>query len=132
MSAIFAAIPSFQNADGNVIEAYANGGVRENHVAQMARGGDMRVWAEPETGGESYIPHAPSKRARSEQRLAETAEIFGGTYVPAGSRAMADGAVIAGATSAPVFNVVLSAKGGVDLLEYIDVQIEAAHREKGA
>lgn len=61
--------------------------------AQMRRGGSYVLWAEDETEGESFIPHAKSKRSRSEQLLAETAAIFGGTYIPAnvGVRAMADG-----------------------------------------
>ncbi|MCW2621944.1 MAG: hypothetical protein JWL64_1546, partial [Frankiales bacterium] len=37
----------------------------EEHQAEIAPGGARRVWAEPETGGESYIPLAPSKRTRS-------------------------------------------------------------------
>ncbi|WP_313548339.1 hypothetical protein [Corynebacterium sp.] len=76
------------NADGSFaqyvaggidkLEAYANGGGRENHVAQIARGKTpVRIWAEPETGGESYIPLAKSKRSRSTAILAKTAEIFG-------------------------------------------------------
>lgn len=60
------------NADGGVLEYYAGGGLRESHVAQIAPAGAMRIWAEPETGGEAYIPFAPSKRARSTQVLAET------------------------------------------------------------
>lgn len=43
---------------------FANGGV-ENHTAQIAPAGAWRVWAEDETGGESYIPLAASKRSRS-------------------------------------------------------------------
>jgi hypothetical protein len=35
------------------------------------------LWAEPETGGESYIPHAKSKRARSLQIWEETGRILG-------------------------------------------------------
>lgn len=85
-----------QFADGAVVDFYAGGGIRESHVAQIARAGDVRVWAEPETGGESYIPHALSKRARSEAILAETARRFGGRYVP-----MADGAVRSPAGGAP-------------------------------
>lgn len=76
------------NADGSFaqyvsggidqLERYANGGGRENHVAQIARGKTpVRVWAEPETGGETYIPLAKSKRKRSMAILAKTAEIFG-------------------------------------------------------
>ena len=69
--------------DGGIdkLERYANGGTREDHRAQIAKGGEWRVWAEPETGGESYIPLAPSKRKRSTQILAKTADIFGLTVL---------------------------------------------------
>ena len=65
--------------DGGIdkLERYANGGSKEKHTAQIAKGGEWRVWAEPETGGESYIPLAKSKRKRSTQILAKTADIFG-------------------------------------------------------
>lgn len=43
----------------------AAGNLYENHQAEIAPGGAWRVWAEPETGGEAYIPLAPAKRARS-------------------------------------------------------------------
>lgn len=69
------------NADGNVLEFYANGGTRENHVAQIAPAGAWRVWAEEETGGEAYIPLANSKRARSEKILEEVARRFGKTII---------------------------------------------------
>jgi hypothetical protein len=59
------------------VKAYANGGT-ENHVAQIARGSwPVRVWAEPETGGEAYVPLHPSKRKRSLQILEEVATLFG-------------------------------------------------------
>lgn len=69
--------------DGGIdkLERYANGGDREDHRAQIARGGEWRVWAEPETGGESYIPLAKSKRKRSTEVLAKTADIFGLTVL---------------------------------------------------
>jgi len=57
------------------ITAFAGGG--ENHVAQIAPAGAMRLWAEPETGGEAYIPLARSKRARSTAILNEVAQRFG-------------------------------------------------------
>lgn len=65
--------------DGGIdqLEAYANGGSRENHRAQIAPAGAWRVWAEPETGGEAYIPLASSKRSRSEAILHEVADRFG-------------------------------------------------------
>lgn len=67
------------SADGNYmpgVKKFADGGI-EKHVAQIAPAGAMRVWAEPETGGEAYIPLANSKRARSEQILSTVADKFG-------------------------------------------------------
>jgi hypothetical protein len=84
----------FFHASGAVVDYYANGGIdnlpaslkhfasgSENHVAQIAPAGSYRVWAEPETGGEAYIPLAQSKRVQSELILAETARRFGDTLV---------------------------------------------------
>jgi len=53
---------------------YADGGF---HNAQIARGGGSRIWNEPETGGEAYIPLSPSKRGRSEHILETVASEFG-------------------------------------------------------
>ena len=67
------------SADGNFmpeVKKFADGGI-EKHIAQIAPAGAMRVWAEPETGGEAYIPLAKSKRTRSEQILATVADKFG-------------------------------------------------------
>jgi TP901 family phage tail tape measure protein len=55
---------------------YADGGVEE-HTAQIAPAGAWRVWAEPETGGEAYIPLAASKRQRSVGIWAETGRRLG-------------------------------------------------------
>jgi hypothetical protein len=78
------------NAEGGVWDYYADGGIRrparvkhfasgaENHVAQMAPAGAWRVWAEPETGGEAYIPFASSKRPRSRAIAEETVRRLGG------------------------------------------------------
>ncbi|MFI9052520.1 hypothetical protein [Streptomyces sp. NPDC053427] len=82
------------HADGGIVK-YADGGIRsmtgrvrafangaERHIAQIARAGEMRLWAEPETyPGEAYIPLAPSKRKRSEEILDTVAQFFGGTVV---------------------------------------------------
>ncbi|WP_327356322.1 phage tail tape measure protein [Streptomyces sp. NBC_01304] len=65
-------------ARGSVIDYYANGGVRENHVAQIAPAGAMRVWAEPETHGEAYVPLAAGKRPRSKAIVEEVVRRFGG------------------------------------------------------
>ncbi|ASD21483.1 phage tail tape measure protein [Cryobacterium sp. LW097] len=83
-------------ADGGVVSYYGNGGLREQHVAQVERAGAMRVWAEPETGGEAYIPLAAGKRGRSSAILADVAGKFGYQLVPAGSQAFAGGAVVGG------------------------------------
>lgn len=74
-----------QMADGGIL-TFADGGIRhyasgESHVAQIASANTIRVWAEPETGGEAYIPLAMSKRARSEDILSEVAERFGGRFL---------------------------------------------------
>lgn len=58
-------------------EGYADGGVREEHTAQIAPAGAWRIWAEPETGGEAYIPLAPSKRERSIDIWEEVGERLG-------------------------------------------------------
>ena len=92
-------------ADGSVMSFYANGDVRNGHVAQMAPAGAWRVWAEPETGGESYIPHAPSKRNRSVAIWAETGRILG---VPG----FADGAAVHGTAHAVPAGVAASGVGG--------------------
>ena len=68
-------------ADGGVLRFYGRGGM-ENHVAQVAPAGAWRVWAEPETGGEAYIPLAQSKRGRSTDILAAVAGEFGYGLVP--------------------------------------------------
>lgn len=109
-------------ADGGVVSYFANGGVRENHVAQIARAGDYRVWAEPETGGEGYVPLAVSKRARSEAIMTEIAGRFGGTYIPGGAQQYAQGAVSApaAASSGPA-RIELSANG--ELFKFIDVKV---------
>lgn len=54
----------------------------EDHRAQIARGGAMRLWAEPETGGEAYIPLAQSKRGRSTAILSAVASRFGYGLMP--------------------------------------------------
>lgn len=76
-------------ANGSVLDFYADGGIQrggrryfangaENHVAQMAPAGSWRVWAEPETGGEAYIPLSPAKRVRSRSIAEEAVRRLGG------------------------------------------------------
>ena len=65
-------------------QSYANGGIRYaasgliDRQAGMARAGSNILWAEASTGGESYIPHALSKRSQSRKIAEETVKILGG------------------------------------------------------
>ncbi|MFI9078806.1 hypothetical protein ACIGW8_20405 [Streptomyces sioyaensis] len=81
------------HADGGIVH-YANGGIRaatnrikafaagtENHIAQIGRPGETRIWNEPETQGEAYLPLSPAKRKRSKAILEKVAEMFGGQVV---------------------------------------------------
>ena len=93
-----------------MLSFYAGGGFhRERHVAQIAPAGAWRVWAEPETGGEGYIPLAKSKRKRSEAILGQIADIFGGTYIPGNATPYATGGVGGNATGAGAANVHVTA-----------------------
>jgi TP901 family phage tail tape measure protein len=76
-SSATAAERRFAQADGGVVEYFASGG--ESHVAQIAPAGSWRVWAEPETGGEGYIPLAESKRSRSKAVVEDIVGRFGGS-----------------------------------------------------
>lgn len=80
---------AMSNADGAIY--YAQGGM-ENHVAQIAPAGAWRVWAEPETKGEAYIPLAQEKWPRSREIWWETGKHLGLV-------AHADGALYSGGAS---------------------------------
>lgn len=89
-------------ADGGIrppVYGFANG--TENHLAQIAPAGAMRLWAEPETGGEAYIPLSRVKRRRSERILAEVASRFGGTYLPGRVSQHANGSASASQSEQP-------------------------------
>ncbi|WP_307031116.1 phage tail tape measure protein [Streptomyces canus] len=70
-----------QQANGSILEFYANGGLRENHVAQIARQGTWRVWAEEAAGAEAYIPLAHNKRTRSRAITEQVVRRLGGKGV---------------------------------------------------
>lgn len=74
-----------QYADGGIaaLESYANGKTPDQALIQKAMPGPGLVqWAEPETGGEAYIPLGKNKRARSQSILATVADIFGLVVLP--------------------------------------------------
>lgn len=126
------------NADGGVytqnVRRFAAGGV-ENHVAQIANAGTVRIWAEPETEGEGYVPFAASKRVRSEQIMQQIAERLGGTYIPSTARRYADGGLIADGTPAGQLvgmRIVGQLDLGGGLTGLIDARIEGALDEQAA
>lgn len=103
-------------ANGGV-SFYADGGIpaKSRQEAQIARGGDWVVWAEDETQGESFIPHAQSKRGRATQILVQTADIFGYDVVDrAGQRVRRDGSNV---SPLPYQGVRAYADGGITVDE---------------
>jgi hypothetical protein len=64
-------------------------------VAQITGGGPARVWSEPETGGEAYIPLGESKRGRSLDILGTVADRFGYQLIRANAMRFADGGIAA-------------------------------------
>lgn len=76
-------------ADGGHVKFYADG--NERHDPQYARAGEWRVWAEPETGGEWYLPDSPAKRGRSLSLARDMLDGWGYQVTPKGARAFASG-----------------------------------------
>lgn len=127
-------------AEGAILN-FADGGLAkykpgpESHYAQIARPGDMRVWAEPETGGEAYIPLAPSKRDRSLAIWQETGKRLG--VDPWKVREFADGGITAHAdfditelTKMPDFHPAMGWKAMFDVVKarFPDVQLHSGLR----
>jgi hypothetical protein len=112
------------HADGGIVH-YANGGIRaaasrikafaagaERHIAQIGKPGEIRIWNEPETKGEAYLPLAPEKRKRSEAILDRVAQIFGGMVVYPGRGALsnyADGGIRTGGSSSRLRSTIAAA-----------------------
>ncbi len=92
---------------------FAEGGIHEHHVAQIAGPGVARVWREPETGGEAYIPLAESKRAQSIPIWEETGRRLGV------ERFYEDGAVLA----SRVLTTSHAGRGAVDLAPTFNLNV---------
>lgn len=116
-------------ADGGVLDFYGNGGLREHHTAQIAPAGSWRVWGEPETGGEAYIPLSPAKRERSRQILDDVAERFGGVvryFANGGMNLASSGGSAAPVTvDAPNVRVFI---GERELTDIVRVQVDGAEQ----
>ncbi|MEZ5229969.1 MAG: hypothetical protein R2710_25890 [Acidimicrobiales bacterium] len=106
-------------ADGGLAEAFAAGGVvreRPGTAGIYRPASKYRIFAEPETGGEAYIPLAASKRGRSRAIWRETGHRLGMfadggiadrmRYLTGGiadAEAFANGGVTSGSFSSGVF-----------------------------
>lgn len=78
-------IRQYLNGGIAAAEAYANGGTRLPDRALIQKPdprGGLVQWAEPETGGEAFIPLAMGKRGRSTDILSTVASMFGYALVP--------------------------------------------------
>lgn len=76
------------------------GGVfSESHIAQIVAAGSYRIFAEPETGGEGYIPLSPFKRERSTQIMGQIADMFGLELIPKGAKIPLPAAMVGGGGS---------------------------------
>lgn len=98
---------------------HANGGLYERHDAQIARAGTWRVWAEPETEGEAYIPFARSKRGRSREIATQTVQRLGGAV-----QWFANGG-ISGGQARTILNIEARPTG--ELVDYIQAVQDAAN-----
>lgn len=98
--------PGLNSADGNIVQYYADGGISSgSRIAQIAAPrSTMRVWNEPETGGEVYIPLAQSKRVRSTAILAEANRLMGSPLTTS----------VAFAAGDRVYNLTVHAGNGTD------------------
>lgn len=121
------------NASGGLYTDRANG-----HLPQIARAGDWRIWAEPETGGEAYIPLANDwRRPRAQSILRETASLIGMRAFAGGGISHTSPALDTSGISAAVADGLSGARiymvdptSGVERL--VDARIEAAGRRSAS
>lgn len=87
--------------DTRLLRAFADGGI-ESHTAQFSSpaSNTFRIWGEPETGGEAYIPLAASKRERSTAIWKEAGKRLG-VYADGGI----EGSGAVAQRAAPTFNI---------------------------
>jgi hypothetical protein len=97
------------NANGGfypygVIPSYADGKLPQQATIAPGKGRGMVQWAEQETGGEAFIPLAPSKRDRSEKILGQVANKFGMSMV----KSFASGGILPGSGQLVDISYILS------------------------
>lgn len=103
---------------------YAWGGFSTGPMpAHIARAGIPRgIYAEPETHGESFIPHAMDRRRRATQILGMTAEKFGYDLSPRGMSAAGGGSTNVTHVDAPIIggNLVVHANSRREAADAMD------------
>lgn len=118
-------------AYGGIVKHFAQGG-HEDHrpMVATARPGTWRVWAEPETDRESYIPWAMDRRGRATSVLSETANAFGYALVPKSSmvRSYAQGGINGSGTNHGGVNVQVFV-GDREITDIVDVRISERDRQ---
>lgn len=118
---LFTTVTATVRTVGSAIKGvfHANGGLYERHDAQIAKAGAYRVWAEPETEGEAYIPFARSKRGRSREIATQTVQRLGGAV-----QWFANGG-ISGGQARTILNIEARPTG--ELVDYIQAVKDAAN-----
>ena len=118
---LFTTVTATVRTVGSAIKGvfHANGGLYERHDAQIAKAGAYRVWAEPETEGEAYIPFARSKRGRSREIATQTVQRLGGAV-----QWFANGG-ISGSQARAILNIEARPTG--ELVDYIKAVQDAAN-----
>lgn len=115
---------TIDSADGNILR-FAQGS--EDHRAFIAQPGTpTRVFNEPETGGEAYIPLAQVKRPRSSAILSRVADEFGYDLVPRGS--VRDARPTSQVSNTYVHNDIRTATFRADYSDVRDGQAEESRR----
>lgn len=116
---LFGIFPGLRRADGGFV-AFGSGGMRSGRLPDQAviqppvAGGGLVQWAEPETGGEAFIPMGSNKREKALPVLDEVARRFG--YTLASPVAFADGgyldvAAFGGSSASELTRFVLALNG---------------------
>jgi hypothetical protein len=96
------AMGALMRAQGGTVDFYAGGGIRDGgHQASVVPAGAWRVFGEPETGGEGYIPLGAGKRQQALATMRTINRRWGNPLGDGGSRG--------GAT----FNITVNAGMGV-------------------
>ncbi|TYQ02025.1 UNVERIFIED_ORG: tape measure domain-containing protein [Gordonia westfalica J30] len=105
-------IRRYANGGFRDLEQYANGKLPNQAVIERARPNSLIQWAEPETGGEAFIPLGTGKRGRSTDILATVAKVFGFDLIPAGKMPNSISGIFGEMAGGAVSR--LMAKSGVD------------------